>query len=97
VVVERHMIVDIERRLLPRPTLELVRGQRGERRSIESLEELHPARLVKPHGACVELGQELANSSVEITKRIEDLMAHPCQDPPLRNLHTDFDLGLVPW
>src|SRR5690606_18717101 len=95
VILERNVVVDIEADLLPETGLERHCGQRHQRGLVEPLEELAPARLVRAHGARVEVRDELSEAGVERAERRERLVADPRKEPALGDLNADLHLRLV--
>src|SRR5712691_755191 len=94
--VELDVVVDVDASPdLPVAVDEGLRGERAERRLIETLEEVAAAGAVEPHRPGVEIRQELGDPRVEGGEGEEGLVTEAGEDPPLRDLHGDFDLRLV--
>src|SRR5437867_841874 len=62
---------------------------------VQSPEELAATGPVEPHRPGVEIREELGNPRVERGEGEEGLVTEASEDPPLRDLHGDFDLRLV--
>lgn len=95
-MVDLDVVVDAQRDRLPLGVGEGLRGERLQRRTIEALEELPPARAVLLHLAVVQHDQQLGDARVELGHREEGLVAQRRQQPPLGLQHADLDLRLVP-
>src|SRR5712691_1693376 len=94
--VELDVVVDVDASPdLPVAVDERLRGERAERRLIKTLEEVAAAGAVEPHRPGVEIRQELGDPRVEGGEGEEGLVPEAGEDPPLRDLHGDFDLRLV--
>src|SRR5580658_3554297 len=89
------VVVDVRLREPPLAHDEALGGQRAQRRTIEPLEELAPARTVRTHRALVQLVVHLGDRRVQFLEREEGAVAKARQDPALRDLHADLDLRLV--
>ena len=81
--------------------LELGVFERGGRqwpqhRALERLEPRAPAALELLERPVVQVLQELADRSVELSQAIEAPMTQPREDPALYQLYPGLDLGLVP-
>ena len=96
VVIELDVVVDVEPDLLPRRRLEGLLGQRRECGSVEPLEQLATARLIRAHHAVVEVRGQLGQPRVERANALELLVADAGEQPALGDLHADLDLRLVP-
>ena len=97
VAVDEEVVVDVDATLRPVRVLEADGGQRTQRRALQLLEELAPALAVAAHLARVQVHEQLADAHVHRARRVEDFVAHSSDDPSLRDLYTDLDLGLVAW
>ena len=64
-------------------------------RAIHGREEIGPAGAVAAHDPHVQLVPQLPDRGIQLGQREEAPVAQPRQDPSLRHLHRDFDLGLV--
>src|SRR5436309_11974563 len=73
-----------------------LRRQRAERGLIQPFEKVAAAGAVEPHRPRVEIREELGDPGVEGGEGEEGLVPEAGEDPPLRDLHGDFDLRLVP-
>src|SRR5436309_13765533 len=73
-----------------------LRRQRAERGLIQPFEKVAAAGAVEPHRPRVEIREELGDPGVEGGQGEEGLVPEAGEDPPLRDLHGDFDLRLVP-
>ena len=95
VPVQLDVIVDVDARVdLPLAVDERLGGQRPEGGLVEPREELAPAGAVQAHGAGVQVGEQLGDARVEGGEGEEGLVAEAGEDPPLDDLHGDFDFGL---
>ena len=95
--VELDVIVDVDTGTdLPLAVDERLRRQRAERGLIQPFEKVAAAGPVEAHRLRIELGKELGDPRVEGGEGEEGLVAEAGEDPPLRDLHGDFDLRLVP-
>ena len=95
-LVDLHVIVALEAATAPLAVLEAFRRQRPQRRAIEALEELPAAHAVEfLHRPEVQVLEQLADPRVQRRKREVLLVSQPSEDPSLRDLHADLDLGLV--
>src|SRR5437879_13526239 len=61
---------------------------------VQSLEELAATGPVEPHQPGIEFREELGDPRVEGGEGKEGLVTEAGEDPPLRDLHGDFDLRL---
>ena len=94
--VELDVIVDVDAGTdLPLAVDEGLRRQRAERGLIQPFEKVAAAGAVEPHRPRVEIREELGDLSVEGGEGEEGLVPEAGEDPPLRDLHGDFDLRLV--
>src|SRR5205809_4121668 len=95
--VELDVIVDVDAGTdLPLAVDEGLRRQRAERGLIQPFEKVAAAGAVEPHRPRVEIREELGDPGVEGGEGEEGLVPEAGEDPPLRDLHGDFDLRLVP-
>src|SRR5438876_5462336 len=95
--VELDVIVDVDTGTdLPLAVDEGLRRQRAERGLIQPFEKVAAAGAVEPHRPRVEIREELGDPGVEGGQGEEGLVPEAGEDPPLRDLHGDFDLRLVP-
>ncbi len=62
---------------------------------VQSPEELAATGPVEPHRPGIEIREELGDPRVEGGEGEEGLVTEAGEDPPLRDLHGDFDLRLV--
>src|SRR5881397_1837353 len=62
---------------------------------VQSLEELAATGPVEPHQPGIEIREELGDPRVEGGEGEEGLVTEAGEDPPLRDLHGDFDLGAL--
>src|SRR5206468_2348169 len=91
------VIVDVDAGTdFPLAVDERLRRQRAERGLIQPFEKVAAAGAVEPHRPRVEIREELGDPGVEGGEGEEGLVPEAGEYPPLRDLHGDFDLRLVP-
>ena len=92
---ELHVVVDVCPYLLALSHLEAQRRQCAHRWSVNGLECLLTIAFEFLKGPLVEVIDELGDGVVELNQAEECTIAQARQDPPLRDQHADFDLGLA--
>src|ERR1700728_373039 len=95
--VDLHVVVDVYASLLPVCVFETGRRQRPQRRALDLLEERTTALAVTAHLATVQVDEQFPQPRIQRTQRVEDFVAHTCEQPSLRDLHSDLHLRLVAW
>src|SRR5688572_31787323 len=94
--IDRNVVVEIDRDLLPFRKFKRLRWQRVKRGLIEPLEELVARDAAElPHGSRVQLVEQRTDPTIQRLEREERLAPQPRQDPPLHDLYGHFNLGLV--
>src|SRR5438132_10348105 len=94
--VELDVIVDVDTGTdLPLAVDERLRRQRAERGLIQPFEKVAAAGAVEPHRPRVEIREQLGDPGVEGGEGEEGLVAEAGEDPSLRDLDGDFDLGFI--
>src|ERR1043166_3476456 len=96
VVIEGHVIVDIDPRPRPLAHVEAFAGQRSESRLVERFEDARAAAVTLAKGPVVEPVEKLSNRLVVFFQREELAMAQSGNDPTLGDLHGAFHDSLVP-
>jgi hypothetical protein len=97
VVLEFDVVVEVDTDPdLPLGELEGFLGQWLEVRLVEFLEEILPGATEILQGTTVELLKQHPHSAIDLVDREEGRVPERGDDPALRYLDGDFDLGLVP-
>src|SRR3954447_2550996 len=96
VVIEGHVIVDIDPRPRPLAHVEVFAGQRPECGLVERFENARPAAVTLAAGPAVEPVEQLSDRLVDFFQGEELAMAQSRDDPALGHLHRAFHDRLVP-
>jgi hypothetical protein len=95
VVVDLDVVINVDAALLERGDLVPARRQCTQRRSVEPFEPFPAIALELPERALVQIGDELADRSVQFGKTEEAVIAQPGENSALDDLYADFGLGLL--
>ena len=96
-VIEGHVVIDIDAAWLPFGELVARARQGRERRPIELLKERTSTDAGDLHRAVVDRVDPLANGGVQIGEGEKRAMSQGREDPALGDLDTHLDFGFVGW